>query len=124
MGQVSHVAAHAAIVATVLAAVEGLVSGMGADFLKDATQDVVGQTDKLIGPMVFGDSGGVEVVARTGFVLLWGFVTPESLEEAHDAARGTVEKVRRTAAWRSAAAEGRFGGVDVFLCPLFQKVGR
>jgi hypothetical protein len=70
MGQVSHVTAHAAIVATVLAAVEGFVGRMGADMLEDAAQDVVGQAYELIGPMVFGNGGGIQVVARTRFVLL------------------------------------------------------
>lgn len=109
MGQVSHVAAHAAIVATVLAAVERLIGRMGADMFEDAAQDVVGKADKLVGPVVVVDGGGVEVVARTRFGLLGGLVAAEALEEAHDATRGA--KKESEGVWRACrqtAAEGIF----------------
>jgi hypothetical protein len=86
MCQVPHVAAHAAIVSTVLAAVEGLVCRVRAYFLKYAAQQLIGKSLELVGAVVVIRCGSIQVVPRARFALLGALLTPESLEEAHDAA--------------------------------------
>jgi hypothetical protein len=86
MCQVPHIAAHAAIVPTILTAVERLVRRMRAYLFEYAAQHLIGESLELIGAVVVVRCGGIQVVSRSRFALLGALLTPESLEEAHDAA--------------------------------------
>lgn len=84
MGEISHVAAHAAIIATFFTSIKGLVSRMRADFLEYATEDVVWQTLRLVRPMVRVGRGGVVIVAWDD-IARFALLARKALEKAHDA---------------------------------------
>lgn len=101
MGQIPHVAVHAAIMPGVFAWLEGFVARVGTYFFEDAPEYVVGESLGLVGAMVCWKR---EVVACAQLFVLWTFLAAKALHEPHDA-------VRESPGSRSESAIGEGEGI-------------